>query len=166
MHYRQSQTAVLLVCLCIVLLSSCGSSRGEQSEVEKHYTHPLRYTIQPSDTLGEISQTFYGTSTKWKVIAQANKLDPRRLQVGQEILIPRSGILPKPAARTGFRQRGKASFYAHKYQGRKTASGERYDHQRLTAAHRSLPFGTRLNVTNTKKRKICAGRRQRSWSVC
>jgi len=43
---------------------------------------------------------------------------------------------------------GLASYYADKYQGHKTASGERFDTARLTAAHRTLPFGTRVRVTN------------------
>jgi rare lipoprotein A len=41
-----------------------------------------------------------------------------------------------------------ASFYAQKFNGRKTASGDVFDNQKLTAAHRSLPFGTQLRVTN------------------
>jgi rare lipoprotein A len=45
-------------------------------------------------------------------------------------------------------QVGMASFYAHAHHGRRTASGERYDMHALTAAHRSLPFGTDLRVTN------------------
>ena len=48
---------------------------------------------------------------------------------------------------------GQASFYAMKYHGRKTASGERLSQQALTAAHRSLPFGTRVKVTNLKNQK-------------
>jgi rare lipoprotein A len=43
---------------------------------------------------------------------------------------------------------GKASFYAHRFHGRSTASGETYDETKLTAAHRTLPFGTRVRVTN------------------
>jgi len=43
---------------------------------------------------------------------------------------------------------GLASYYADKYQGHKTASGERFDTARLTAAHRTLPFGTRVRVTS------------------
>jgi rare lipoprotein A len=46
-------------------------------------------------------------------------------------------------------QRGMATFYGDE-QGGKTASGERFNKQGLTAAHRSLPFGTRVRVTNTK----------------
>ncbi|MDI4636225.1 MULTISPECIES: septal ring lytic transglycosylase RlpA family protein [Halomonadaceae] len=42
---------------------------------------------------------------------------------------------------------GMASYYADRYHGRTTASGERFDQQALTAAHRTLAFGTRVRVT-------------------
>lgn len=45
-------------------------------------------------------------------------------------------------------QTGSASFYANSLAGRKTASGEPYDPRELVAAHRTLPFGTVLRVTN------------------
>lgn len=45
-------------------------------------------------------------------------------------------------------QEGKASYYAKKFTGRKTASGERMHHDSLTCAHRTYPFGTMLKVTN------------------
>jgi rare lipoprotein A len=43
--------------------------------------------------------------------------------------------------------RGSASYYAAKFDGRRTASGERFDNDDMTAAHRTLPFGTRVRVT-------------------
>ncbi len=43
---------------------------------------------------------------------------------------------------------GKASYYARKFDGRRTASGERYDKDSLTAAHRDYPFGTLVRVEN------------------
>lgn len=43
---------------------------------------------------------------------------------------------------------GKASWYGGKFHGRKTASGEIYNQNALTAAHRHLPFGTKVKVTN------------------
>ncbi|MFO8022830.1 MAG: septal ring lytic transglycosylase RlpA family protein [Perlabentimonas sp.] len=49
---------------------------------------------------------------------------------------------------TGYVQEGKASFYADKFEGRTTASGERYSHSRNTCAHLTLPFGTLVKVTN------------------
>ena len=43
---------------------------------------------------------------------------------------------------------GTASYYADHFSGKRTASGEAYDPEAFTAAHRSLPFGTRLRVTD------------------
>lgn len=43
---------------------------------------------------------------------------------------------------------GPASWYGGKFHGRRTANGERFNKNELTAAHRSLPFGTRVRVTN------------------
>jgi rare lipoprotein A len=45
-------------------------------------------------------------------------------------------------------QTGKASYYADKFEGQPTASGEKYRHNKLTAAHKTLPFGTKVRVTN------------------
>lgn len=48
---------------------------------------------------------------------------------------------------------GTASFYGAKFHGRKTASGEIFDMNKLTAAHRTLPFGTICRVTNLLNKK-------------
>ena len=45
---------------------------------------------------------------------------------------------------------GIASYYGGKFHGRRTASGEIFNKNALTAAHRSLPFGTKLKVTNLR----------------
>ena len=47
-------------------------------------------------------------------------------------------------------QSGGASWYGPGFHGRKTASGERFNTHALTAAHRSLPFGSRVRVTNAR----------------
>jgi rare lipoprotein A len=55
--------------------------------------------------------------------------------------------------------RGKSTYYANSLTGYRTANGERYDPRRLTAAHRSLPFGTRIRVTRTDRNDspvVCA----------
>ncbi|WP_445432650.1 septal ring lytic transglycosylase RlpA family protein [Chryseobacterium indoltheticum] len=46
-----------------------------------------------------------------------------------------------------------ASYYHDKFNGRKTASGEVFDNSKLTAAHRTLPFGTEVKVTNLNNGK-------------
>jgi len=48
---------------------------------------------------------------------------------------------------------GKASFYGPQFHGKKTASGEVFNMYDLTAAHKTLPFGTRCRVTNLKNGK-------------
>lgn len=48
---------------------------------------------------------------------------------------------------------GIASFYDAKFQGRRTASGERFNNSALTAAHKSLPFGSLVKVTNVRNSK-------------
>jgi len=52
--------------------------------------------------------------------------------------------------RAGSEAVGFASYYGSEFHGRPTASGERYDSDGLSAAHRTLPFGTRVRVTNLK----------------
>ena len=53
----------------------------------------------------------------------------------------------------GYRAEGQATSTLAKHHGRKTASGERFDQNALTAAHRQLPFGTRVRVTNLRNDK-------------
>src|SRR5207253_10782682 len=43
---------------------------------------------------------------------------------------------------------GKASYYADKFDGRKTSNGETFRQSKKTAAHKTLPFGTKVKVTN------------------
>jgi rare lipoprotein A len=48
-------------------------------------------------------------------------------------------------------QKGHASYYGAEFDGRKTASGERYDPRKLTAAHKTLPLGTWVRVTRLEQ---------------
>ncbi len=48
---------------------------------------------------------------------------------------------------------GVASYYADKFVGRTTANGDKYKHNKLTAAHQTLPFGTKVKVTNLSNKK-------------
>jgi len=54
---------------------------------------------------------------------------------------------PSHVERGGEVYEGRASYYARRFVGRKTASGERYDPARFTAAHAHLPLGTKIRVT-------------------
>lgn len=53
-------------------------------------------------------------------------------------------------SKSTFSQSGQGSYYADKFVGRPTASGAPYRPGKLTAAHNTLPFGTKIRVTNTR----------------
>lgn len=56
-------------------------------------------------------------------------------------------------AQAGYIEEGEASYYAASFEGLRTASGERYSRSAFTAAHRTLPFGTRVKVTHLRTGK-------------
>ena len=60
--------------------------------------------------------------------------------------------LPKAAQKAPY-QVGKAAWYCQRFHGRKTASGELFDMFQLTAAHRKLPLGSVIKVTNLTNQK-------------
>ena len=47
-----------------------------------------------------------------------------------------------------FKKNAHASYYADKFTGKRTASGKRFDNNKYTAAHKKLPFGTKVKITN------------------
>lgn len=75
------------------------------------------------------------------------------------LLLVFSGCVAKKAPQTAATLQvessfsGIASWYGGKFHGRKTASGERFNMHALTAAHRSLPFGTQLEILNPSNEK-------------
>jgi rare lipoprotein A len=70
--------------------------------------------------------------------------------------VPLVGTAQSPPASIGASTepiKGNCVYYNDKFQGHVVASGEKYDKEALTAAHRTLPFGTMVNVTNLENNK-------------
>jgi len=67
--------------------------------------------------------------------------------------VPAPAASPAPAAPAADTEQGKLAWYGSKFAGRKTASGQRYDPNALTMAHKTLPFGTRVKVTNLANKR-------------
>lgn len=63
------------------------------------------------------------------------------------------GAPPEAETGAGLSERGALSFYGNAFLGKRTASGEVFDPERLTMAHRTLPFGTRVRVTNLENQR-------------
>ncbi len=76
---------------------------------------------------------------------------------------PAAGAAPAAAAKASAKEvtkaaagdasEGKVAFYGRKFAGRKTASGERFNPKAMTMAHKTLPFGTLVRVTNLKTKR-------------
>ena len=67
---------------------------------------------------------------------------------------PAPTVVPAPTVTSRAVLVGRASWYGEAHHGKKTASGEPYDMHALTAAHRTLPMGTRVQVTNLANGRI------------
>jgi len=80
----------------------------------------------------------------WYVKKQQASRQAPRPAVAASVIVPVEPA-PRPSGRS---TTGVASYYGPGFHHGKTASGERFDMYELTAAHRTLPFGTRVKVTN------------------
>ncbi len=97
------------------------------------------------------------TSSK---VSQAAALSPMAAVPNETMPLrtaPIPAFKPKPPKRVAtaadYREVGVASWYGRPFHGRRTASGRIYDMHAMTAAHRTLPLGTRLRVTNLANRR-------------
>ena len=69
------------------------------------------------------------------------------------LLVGCSTIQSDSGDRIGFTEYGQASYYSDRHQNNKTANGDLYQHNLKTAAHKTLPFGAHVKVTNTANGK-------------
>ena len=81
-------------------------------------------------------------STLVKDTVNKNKVLIIHQEISSDTLFVDTGKLKR------FKNDARASYYADKFNGRKTTSGKRFDNSKYTAAHKKLPFGTRIKVTN------------------
>lgn len=74
-----------------------------------------------------------------------------KIQIGRPaLLLLIVGILLPLSTLAGWEEEGLASWYGGRFQGRTTASGEIFDTNQMTAAHKTLPFGTKVRVTEVE----------------
>jgi len=69
------------------------------------------------------------------------------------VLLSLIKVNPASAQLLGKEEQGRASFYAHMFHGRKTSLGEPFNQKEYTAAHRTLPFNTMVEVTNLSNKR-------------
>ncbi|MBE9222474.1 septal ring lytic transglycosylase RlpA family protein [Cyanobacterium stanieri LEGE 03274] len=100
-------------------------------------------TILPDSTTNAQNDALQATNRLRRLLGNA---EPITSIIDQPEQVIASGAGVKGS--TGRVIRGIASWYGPGFHGRRTANGERFNQNALTAAHRSLPFGTRVKVTN------------------
>ena len=105
--------------------------------------------------LGELSRQHDGASSLVKSARQPTSLaltspllasDTAQVSNDEDVLERLTAVASNSVSK--FKQTGLASWYGRQFHGRKTASGETFDMNGLTAAHRSLPFNCYVKVTN------------------
>ncbi len=105
---------------------------------------------------GILTQALVALILATGALAGSPSKDPIKAQTGKTVNSMTTAALAQSRPRAASNQHrapyqvGTASWYGHYFHGRKTASGEPYDMYQLTAAHRNLPLGTWVKVTNLK----------------
>lgn len=96
-------------------------------------------------TLFFVSHTITGFKTAEK--EEVNYANARVVNDTTEV-IKESPAIKKENKLTLYKKDVLATYYADKFNGRKTSSGQKFDNKKYTAAHKTLPFGTKVRVTN------------------
>lgn len=104
---------------------------------------------QSSATDGSSASRGSGAAHGWAVLGLAAALCATVPAGGERLRADAQAQSPAPAARAPeWTQNGRVSWYGPGFHGRRTANGEVFDTNELTMAHRTLPFGTEVRVTN------------------
>lgn len=82
-----------------------------------------------------------------RIFAIIVKIQPMKMNI-RHLVFAATVLLSLSSCARKITETGKGSYYADKFEGRPTASGEKFDQGKMTAAHRTLPFGTKVKVTN------------------
>lgn len=115
-----------------------GSAKAEDKRTE--------YTVKQGDTLWGLADTFGGSI---KELAKANNItNPDRIYPGQKIRVRVPNAAETATPEMPERSEVVASWYGKEYHGRPMANGKIYNMYANTIAHRTLPLGTKVELTN------------------
>ena len=139
------------VCILLMwLIVACAGREGWRDQ-KNDATRDAQKGSDREDFQGADRGDFQGADREDTTIA--TRQQPLNAPAAALPATPKPRIISssKPPAKSAARvMRGKASFYGGKFHGRRTANGEIFDQHKLTAAHRSLPFGTICRVRNLR----------------
>ncbi len=139
--FFRSAPRVVATMTALALFGSTGAGFAQQ-QVEMTATSTARSAEAPAFALGEdaaFESAFARFDTPVEPEIPTHAVDITTIEP--------AAPPPEPAATS--LGTGIASYYGRRFHGRRTANGERFDMNEMTAAHRTLPFGSRVRVTNT-----------------
>lgn len=121
-----------MVLICSVFLISCNTAMAQKAKaIEPKTTQKAAVKKDKEPLLKEVLDT----------VKKDNTGIARRELVIDTLLIVNGAFKP-------YKEKAHVSYYAERFHGKKTASGKRFDMNKMTAAHKKLPFGTKVRVTN------------------
>ncbi|OPY11024.1 MAG: RlpA-like protein precursor [Syntrophaceae bacterium PtaB.Bin038] len=124
--------------------------RSAGSEVQSGYRE---YTVREGDTLWGLARRYPGSTAEQ--IARENGIsNPDRIHPGQKVRLKMGEAGESASPEPGERSEVVASWYGKEYHGRPMANGKTYNMYANTIAHRTLPFGTRVELTNPETGQI------------
>ena len=108
----------------------------------------------PALRLSALSAALLSLSVSMTAQAQSPAAAPAVVAAPAPAVAPaKAAPMAAAAAAAGDVSEGKLAYYGKKFAGRKTASGERFNPDAMTMAHKSLPFGTQVKVTNLANKR-------------
>ena len=99
------------------------------------------------------SQSSIINSKKFSINKDTLKKTVKVEKVVEPVAIAPDTVIVETGKFVFFKKDAHASYYHDKFNGKKTASGKRFDNNKLSAAHRKFPFGTKLRITNESNGK-------------
>jgi rare lipoprotein A len=127
--------------------------RSESAPPPPSANKPIEYIVKKGDTLWKIGKQFSNPDPRQ--IAKDNGLaNPNLIRPGQRLLIYPSST---QTVQSGVVTEMVASWYGPEYHNKPTASGERFDMNKNTLAHKTLPFGTKVRLVNPENGKVAEG---------
>ena len=126
---------------------------AKDAEAPKSKGQWTEYTVKQGDTLWGLARDNFGTTVK-ELATTNNITNPDRIRPGQRIRARILDAAEKVTPETGERSEVVASCYGKEYHGRPMANGNIYNMYASTIAHRTLPLGTKVELTNPDKSQI------------
>ena len=114
-----------------------------RTELSASFTQPTETTASFTDEFESLIEPVSGASPTQSITIPAHAVDLKTFE---------PPLQPRPPVPSVVRDLGTgiASYYGRRFHGRLTANGERFNMNAMTAAHKTLPFGTRVRVTNPR----------------